>query len=651
MRRLIDRGLDAAVSAAGRRERYGRGRTPHTALTWWARRPHAAMRAAVFAALVDDAPEHRVLADALAADTATEEQLRDAIGPGKRLLDPFAGGGTIPLEAKRLGVDAVAVDNNELAVMINRCWLEWVPATTHEERGARTKVLGERALAIVERLTADLFPLRGRTVDGRVPTHYLFTYRTRCACGYRFHLSRRRWLSTRERIALIPKMHGDEERLRLGDVEVPPHAACPRCGGVASSRVSEAEDALVAVVYGARGRGKRYDTRPDGACADDDVLATRSFALREALGVDAPTAELYAWSGIVNPPLHGLRTHDAVFTPRQRAVLYATIGAIREATAHLDADERRFYRAVLSGLVDQCVDWNSRLSMWIPQNEQVGRALSGPGVPMLWDFVETDPVSRGPANLHDKLTRITNGVAALPVAPRGRAVHASAQRLPFEDASFDAVVTDPPYYDNVYYAALADFVYVWKRLLLAEDAPDLFSAERTRTAGELVASRQRFGVDAHAVYVRELAQAIAEMMRVLKRDGTVALVFGHASFAGWCAWAEALRAAPVEITHVTPLAIEREARPRAMRSRAVDTCFLFVGRHLEAKPAASERTWRARVRRVEADDARTAFARGLASVVNVTSIGACSLSESVAALERLVADRYDGFALRRRRSL
>ncbi|MEQ8272831.1 MAG: DUF1156 domain-containing protein [Deltaproteobacteria bacterium] len=651
MRRLIDRGLAAAVSAAGRRERYGRGRTPHTALTWWARRPHAAMRAAVFAALVDDSPEHRALADALAVDEAPEAELRRAVGAGKRLLDPFAGGGTIPLEAKRLGVDAVAVDNNELAVMINRCWLEWVPATSDEERVATTTALGERAIAIVERLTADLFPLRGRAVDERVPTHYVFTYRSHCACGYRFHLSRRRWLSTRDRVALTPSMHGDEERLSLGDVAVPPHAACPRCGDAVNAKVNEAEDALVAVVYGARGRGKRYDSKTHGACPPDHVLATRSFALRAALGVDAPTAELYAWSGIVNPPLHGLHTHDAVFTPRQRAVLYATIGAIREVTAELDADERRFYRAVLSGLVDQCVDWNSRLSMWIPQNEQVGRALSGPGVPMLWDFVETDPVSRGPANLHDKLTRIANGVAALPVEPRGRAVHASAQRLPFEDASFDAVVTDPPYYDNIYYAALADFVYVWKRLLLDEDAPDLFAAERTRTAGELVASRQRFGADAHAVYVRELTRAIEEMMRVLKEDGAVALVFGHASFAGWCAWAEALRAAPVEITQVTPLAIEREARPRAMRSRSVDTCFLFVGRHCTSKPAVSERTWRAQIRRVDADDAPTAFARGLASVANVSSIGAKALSESIAALETRVAERFDGFALRRRRSL
>lgn len=638
MRPLIVRGLDAAVAAAGRRERYGRGQTSHTVLTWWARRPHAAMRAAVFAALAPDTPEHaRLLARSLAADPEIEGAMRAAIA-GRTLLDPFAGGGTIPLEASRLGVDVTAVDNNELAVFINRCWLEWMPDADPEALAERTRALGDEALAMIERLTAPLFPIRARTHDGRAATTYLFTYRIECACGYRFHLSRRRWLSTKHRIALVPIAGDGGESLVFGAEAVGPHAECPRCAAPATTRVDEAEDVLVAVVHASRGRGKRF-MPPSSDALPIAAIETRELALRTALGIEAPRAELYAWSGIVNPPLHGLSTHEALFTPRQRAVLFATIGAIREVTRALAFDERRFFRGVLSGLVDQCVDWNSRLSMWIPQNEQVGRALSGPGVPMLWDFAETDPVARGPANLHDKLERIAAGIASLPARGRGRAVHASAQALPFEDARFDAVVTDPPYYDNVYYSALADFVFVWKRLLVADEAADLFAPERTRASGELVASRQRFGDAAHAIYVRELGRATNEMMRVLKPDGTIAIVYAHASFDGWCAFVEALRAAPLEITQVVPLEIERAARPRAMRSAAVNTCFLFVGRRRTRAPARVE---------VHGDDAHSAFAQRLIAAVNAPR---GTVAEAIEAAEAAVRARWPEFRLERRRSL
>src|ERR1039458_915898 len=96
--------------------------------------------------------------------------------------------------------------------------------------------------------------------------------------------------------------------------------------------------------------------------------------------------------------------------------------------------------AFLSGFIDQLVDWNCRLCMWIAQNEQVGRALSGPGIPMMWDFAEIDPTENGPANLWDKLDRVVAGLRAIPkFSQTPIVINADSRNLPFPDDYFDVV--------------------------------------------------------------------------------------------------------------------------------------------------------------------------------------------------------------------
>ena len=129
---------------------------------------------------------------------------------------------------------------------------------------------------------------------------------------------------------------------------------------------------------------------------------------------------------------------------------------------------------------------------------------------------------RGPANLWDKLERIIKGMSSFEQTGGQITVqHAHAQELPFENDMFDAIITDPPYYDNIYYSILADFFYAWKRILLQKVEPILFSSEQTDTKYELVASsrRQGKGKDAHQSYCIELKQAFKEAARVLKPDG------------------------------------------------------------------------------------------------------------------------------------
>ena len=613
--RLIDHGLaHASASVAGRAERYGRGETAHTIHVWWARRPHAAMRALVFAALCkDQSPAAHDLLERLGRSAtvppdvlAAGQALLAAQYPGPpALLDMFSGGGTIPLEALRLGADAHAVELNQLAAFLTTCNLVYsqqatapaagVPALPGDPADLLARA-GARVLDRLDTYTRAAFPLRSAPALDR-PATYFWTYRTPCpGCGHGLLLGRRPWLSRRRAVAVrVVDTARGQQAVLAADPGAHEPGRCPRCAReLGAVSIRQCEDALVAVasVEPTPRRRKRFELPPAHAVpALSDLLAMEAALLAE-LDVSLPDSPLPRWSGIVNPALHGMHTHADAFQPRQRVVLLALIKALREehrALARSLGDRAaRWAVATLSALLDQCVDWNCRLSMWIPANEQVGRAFCGPGVAMLWDWAETDPVGPGPSNLHGKLARLVAGARWIGRLPRpATVVRAAAQSLPHPDASFDAVVTDPPYYDNVYYSVLADFFYPWKRMLLADIAPALFAEPTTETERELVASTRRSGAPgaAHARYVTELAAAMTEAARVMKPDAVLALVYGHSALDGWAALIEAFARAPLAITGVHPLALERQQRPRAMTAQAQQTSLVLVARRRDTARA------------------------------------------------------------------
>lgn len=308
--------------------------------------------------------------------------------------------------------------------------------------------------------------------------------------------------------------------------------------------------------------------------------------------------------------------------------------------------------------------------MWIPQNEQVGRAFCGPGIPMLWDYVETDPVSSGPGNLWDKLKRIVKGSRSIKKFPnKGQIAHAYAQKLPYNSDYFDAIVTDPPYYDNVYYSALADFFYSWKRILLQQLEPDIFRDNSTDCKRELVASKYRNGTgqNAHEEYCRQLKMAISEAARVLKPEGVFCFIYSHSSLNGWEALIRAYRPANLVITSVQPLSIERKQRPRAMTSRAVNTCITFIARRCDGpKINVNLDQILNKFREIcagnfitdlessgwnKADTGIAVFAHGVAMIANFESINDSSDIDALVAIENIVKERIAEFKVAKRKSL
>jgi putative DNA methylase len=693
-------GLEASVS--GQAERYGRGKTSHTIHVWWARRPHGAMRALVFASLMPDrgGEEAQVMRDLAFASSSHAEAIEHArrllqsqYGGAPKVLDVFGGGGTIPYEAALLGADVCSLDCNPLSVFIQKSNLEFsqeaLASVTRTELLNILKDAGSRILENLCKRTEDLFPLRA-SGSGKGMFAYFWTYRMRCRnCGTDFLLMKRPWLSrkARKQVAFVMSnaeggqpvaiRSGHDSTLMSTDGAWAGRqgiASCPHCSFQHKNpSIKDCSDALVATGELLK-KGKAFHPLTDAAIPSAQYMADREEQLLQALDLRLPESRLPKWSGIVNPALYGIETHSDFLNARQRLVLLELIGALKDEHHHLrwkhSPQVVRYTISALSSLIDQLIDWNCRLSMWISQNEQVGRAFCGPGVPMLWDYVETDPVSRGPANLWDKLERIIAAVGSTPVFAKQPAVsYGIAQKLPFRQESFDAVITDPPYYDNLYYNILADFFYAWKRPVLEALCPELFREHQCPEHTELVASQFRHGshVAAHQWYCMQLAQCLREVGRVLKPDGILSFVFAHSSLSAWAAIVQGFRQAGLMLTNAEPLSVERRQRPRAMTSDAVNTCIVLVARKsglsgnvinmaevteavkLRARtmvPRLCEYGWR------PYDIGMAIFAQGVTTLVNASEVtGVDSDLDALQRLGEFVQTIIPEFKLQVRRSL
>jgi len=701
-KRLIDDGLlHYEASIAGFAERYCRGETSHTIHVWWARRPHTAMRALVFASLCkkSDTQTEKLLHE-LGLSTSLSDriinQARDCLKSQyerpPKVLDMFGGGGTIPFEALNLGASMYSIDSNELSVFIQKCNLVYSQSLQNKNLQQILQQSGEKVLRQLRRETNPLYPCRDldfKLGKERAVFGYIWSYSIQCqACGYRYYLIKRPWLSKKKskNIALIIHDANEQQTVSIQQVSKDNQfqtawsgkkgiTHCPKCGYLSKKiDIRNCKDELLAMIRPAVGRGKEFIKVIAGALPEDELIKEIEANALAYLGINLPESELPVWSGIVNPALYGIKTHSDFMNARQRTVMILLIKALHDEFICLQENKSKetaiYIISLLASMIDQVVDWNCRLSMWIPQNEQVGRAFCGPGISMLWDYAEIDPISSGPSNLNDKLKRIIKGSAYIKSFPNKAIIHnAYAQDLPFEDNYFDGIVTDPPYYDNIYYSALADFFFSWKRLLLQKIDPDLFQSQSTDDSQELVASTKRHGTasKAHSVYCDQLRLAISEAARVLKPDGVFSFIYSHSSLNGWEALIHAYRPSTLIITSVQPLSIERKQRPRAMTSQAVNTCLCFVARKsISEKHNYFLRKIGNEMKSIcatgyignlidwgwnEYDAALAVFAHGVALIANAMKINDASDIESMILIEQIIKEKVSSFKIVKRKSL
>ncbi len=273
------------------------------------------------------------------------------------------------------------------------------------------------------------------------------------------------------------------------------------------------------------------------------------------------------------PIRYGTNRWCDMFTPRQllgHLILVEELNRLKPLIIEeLGVERGAAVVACLQFAIDKGLDWNSKQCTWIYQRAQIGHSFSEHGFPLRWTFAEmvfAGPNSgaawglsqildayRGIAKLLEPVREATRGEPPLTL------LHGSAASMPsVGDRSVDVICFDPPYYDNVQYAELSDFFYVWQKRTLGDLFPELFARRLTDKASEAVANPARDGgeSEAKAAYERMMGEIFAEARRVLKDDGIMTMMFTHKSQGAWESLTQALIENGWIITSTTPVASE-----------------------------------------------------------------------------------------------
>lgn len=643
-RRLIEEYLPVAeVSYESTREKLLRRRDYHlsTLHLWWARRPLAASRAAVYAALTNTprdidveklAPIFKTLCEWPVSDSAVRKARAEILaandGVAPKVLDPFAGGGAIPLEATRLGCETTALELNPVAHLIELCTLDFPQrfgASLAEDVRRWGRWLIERAREEVGHLypAPPGEPEQG-ALDGlssgsrRVPIAYLWTRTVPCPNpAERPHavpLVRQTWLVKKSNRSVALRMVPDRASMTVAYEVVESRGqaglgfdpagfsergstTCPLCGAsvtldyVKSQGTNQPLGAeLMAVGLLRPGqRGKNYVSgRAAAILLPDSSLVEEVLDKLAKRGLEAPSENVCAEDNqAFLVPKYGLTRFGDLFTRRQLAMLLTLCRLVRESYEEMLAEgiERERAKAVatyLGLLVDRMTDRHSTLCTWDNSKEGISSTFSRQALPMTWDYIEANPFggSGGDLSMHvDSIAKVIEhcSVTGLPA----NVIRGSATELPFESGEFDAVITDPPYYDNVPYSDVSDYFYVWLKRSVGHLYPEHLTSDLAPKRAEIVASRYRNEGSrdaARAAYEGMMSDALSEARRVLKSSGVLVCVYAHQTTAGWATLIEAVRNAGFMVVEAWPLDTEMPTRDIAQDKGSLASSIVLVAR-------------------------------------------------------------------------
>lgn len=719
-RKLIEVALPLdAINQQSAREKSIRKGHPSTLHLWWSRKPTATSRAVLFSQLVDDPSERyeefletaRAEGEAdpeSAADRAVEAERRrlftlitrmvnwDNIGDEHLMrevreeirrstgeeppavLDPFAGGGSIPLEAQRLGLEAHASDLNPVAVLINKALIEIpprfagrAPVFPGADDGMRSwpgahglaedvRRYGEWMREEAWRRIGHLYP-RAQLPDGSEATviAWIWARTVTCpnpACGIETPLVSKWWLGKKKgkEAYIVPKVVGDHVEYSIGhDPKRAPTkqddgtvdrngARCLACEAhigfdylrsEARSGRMGAELTAIAV----EGRGSRTYLPPDRAHAAMALRAVPSSVpvgdLPEAaLGFRVQAYGMLKYSDLFSSrQLTALTTFsDLVGETRERVLRDALAGGMSKgerleaggvgAAAYADA-----IATYLGLVISRITDYSSSINSWAssPQMEIVQHIFGRQALPMAWDYAESNPFADSSGSLNIMIRAVSGAVSRVPACSQAYVLQTDAAS---HDYRGSVISTDPPYYDNIGYSDLSDFFYVWLRRSLKDIHPSLFSTMLVPKAEELVANQYRHGGrdGARDFFEDGFRSVFANARRSANPDYPMTVYYafkqtettteGRTS-TGWSTILEGMIRSGWSITATWPMRSERRGRMTSIGANALASSIVLVLRpRPEDAPMTDRRSLMRELRRTLPEAVETLRSGGIAPV-------------------------------------
>jgi adenine-specific DNA methylase len=652
-------------SAREKNIRHGHISTLHI---WWARRPLASSRVTNYAALIPtvslgDKEELNKKRDFIIdfskwknslnsdlIEQAREDILKANNGKPPKVLDPFGGGGAIPLEALRLGCETYSNDYNPVAVLIQKCTLEYPqkygkpfkiknnPSALFPELKKQealdfdSKNVPNRLLYDVEKWSnwvlkevkkeiGKYYPLNA---DGSIPVGYIWARTIPCqnpSCGAEIPLMRQFWLAKKKnkKVALFPYIEGRIVHFRIvGDgYETIPKgfnpaqgtvakavAICPVCGAVIDAKTTrklfqegKSGQRIVAVVlHHPKKQGKTYRVTKE---EDLEIFKEVEIYLKEKrgklmleYGIDPVPDELMNTKDptTVAGRGYGFTEWGDLFNSRQKLSLITFVEKVRIAYQKMieegyDEEYAKAVETYLSFVIDRQLDYNSTLCVWAVAGEFIAHTFGRQALPMVWDYFELCPWSGATGcwkSATNWILRVIKHVSCTSQSP-ATVSQFSAIHIPYLDNYFDAIFTDPPYYDNINYAELSDFFYVWLKRTIGDLYPDLFATPLVPKSQEIVANPIRQGGQhkGKAFFESMLKKSFQEIYRVLKPNGIATIVYAHKSTSGWETLINSLLDSGLVVTGAWPINTEMVSKLNAQGTASLMSSIYIIARKMK----------------------------------------------------------------------
>lgn len=728
-RKLIEVALPLeAINKESAREKSIRHGHPSTFHLWWSRKPLATARAVLFASLVDDPSSHR---DKFPTEIAQDEErqrlfrlIEDLVkwensnnknvlgaahseimastgGNPPPVLDPFAGGGSIPMEAQRLGLEAHASDLNPVAVLINKALIE-IPSKYagqppvnpyyHTKTFKSDEWTGAKGLAEdvhyygkwmhdeAEKRIGCLYPKVGLP-DGSEATviAWLWARTVKCpnpACGADMPLTSKWWLSTKKgketwveprvdstvkppKISFYVKSGKPTEeeirRISAGSAFVNAQSkkvkatfTCIACGvsGVKGEYIDSVANLRgfgqmpLAVVYEAY-RGRGYLTVQESDVNQVNPLIDEYFRDPEFLSKLPSQPARGTFASNAQGRIYGFKTFSDYFTRRQLIALSTFSDLVEEVRDKIMQDLTEFMRSAegipksthdvdfeyanaiaiyLSLVVNKLADLCNSLNRWEPVAQCPRQLFARQGISMIWEYAEGNPLSSSSGSWETLFKNLMRSFES-PLfdykrLKGGEAVSGDAA-LSLNGVDQVIYSTDPPYYDNIGYADLSDFFYVWSRRSLSKIMPTTFSTLLVPKERELVATPHRFEGNkdrAQKFFEEGLGNAFAQMRLKAHADFPLTVFYAFkqtetddlngdgtelaVASTGWETMLEGLLKAGFQITGTWPMRTEMLSRMVGQGTNALASSIVLVCRpRSDTAPIATRREFLMGLRR------------------------------------------------------
>jgi putative DNA methylase len=542
------------------------------------------------------------------------------------VVDPFAGGGSIPLEALRVGADAFASDLNPIPVLLNKVVLEYIPKYG-QRLSDEVRKWGDWIQSEAEKELTEFYP---KDADGSTPIAYLWARTIQCegpACGAEVPLLRSLWLAKKHKRSVALKILPNREKLRL-DFQIIQNAnsadvgrgtsaggkaTCRVCGFTTPvesvrtqlvARKGGAHDArLIAVVTNRQGEVGQFFRAPTPK--DHEAIEAARAELKRRVERSSkdlpliPDGHINHLRGFFNVVLYGITEWGHIFSPRQVLTLSTFAQLVRELPLAHEAgtDDQGLIEAVktvLALIVDRVAVRCTANCVWDATTGCIMQVFNqGQSLPARWEFAEMSPcidAGSGWATCVDYTIKVLEHVGS--ISHQGHAERATATAHPLPSDSAQAIITDPPYYAAIPYADLSDFFFSWLKRSLIGLHQDLLKPDLTEKPQELVSLAHRAAMyreKDNRWFEQQMSLACAEARRVCVPSGLGVFVFANKETQAWEAMLAGLINAGWVVTASCPIDTESGNRLRAKASAALASSVHLVCRPRKM-PGGSVRT-------------------------------------------------------------